>query len=202
MPSGFAGQNRFFLPPPVGRVTTLFPLALQAFLFGWRHCLCLCVLLSSLQAHAAEPVSQTVAMRTALALKAPIEQGLLEVEAVDRYIVIRIPEKAAFAPEATTLRPAYLPVLATVRAALKKMDAVFTVAGYTDDVAINTARYRSNWEFAASRASAVLVELLKTSEISPDRMTLVSYGGTRALVANTSVENRERNRRIEIIIQQ
>lgn len=141
-------------------------------------------------------------MRLALALKAPIEQGLLEVEAVDRYIVIRIPEKNAFVPEAATLRPAYLPVLATLRLALKNLNAAFTVAGYTDDVAINTTKYRSNWEFAAGRASAVLVELLKTSELLPERFTLVSYGSTRPLVVNSSNENRERNRRVEIVVQQ
>lgn len=171
-----------------------------------RAWLCCCLMFPGLSAsaNAAEPETHaaSLAMRTALALKAPIEQGLLEVEAVDRYIVIRIPEKAAFAPEATTLRPAYLPVLATVRGALKNVDAVFTVAGYTDDVVIDTPRYRSNWEFAASRASAVLVELLKTRELAPDRLTLVSYGATRALMPNTSVENRQRNRRVEIVIQQ
>lgn len=167
-------------------------------------CVCLLLAVLSMDAYAAEPAaaSSSLAMRTALALKAPIEQGLLEVEAVDRYIVIRLPEKAAFAPEATTLRQTYLPVVATVREALKNVDAVFTVAGYTDDVVIDTPRYRSNWEFAASRASAVLVELLKTAELAPDRFTLVSYGATRALMPNTTGENRQRNRRVEIIIQQ
>lgn len=151
---------------------------------------------------AAPPTTSTAAMRLALALKAPIEQGLLEVEAVDRYIVIRIPEKNAFPPASTTLRPAYLPVLTTVRAALKTMNAVFTVAGHTDDVAISTAKYRSNWEFAAGRASAIIVELLKTSVLAPERFTLVSYGATRPRVDNANAENRARNRRVEIVIQQ
>lgn len=151
---------------------------------------------------AAPPTTSTAAMRLALALKAPIEQGLLEVEAVDRYIVIRILEKNAFPPASTTLRPAYLPVLTTVRAALKTMNAVFTVAGHTDDVAISTAKYRSNWEFAAGRASAIIVELLKTSVLAPERFTLVSYGATRPRVDNANAENRARNRRVEIVIQQ
>lgn len=146
--------------------------------------------------------SSNTAMRLAIELKAPIEQGLLEVEAVDRYILIRILEKNAFAPDAATLRPAYLPVLATLRTALKNQSGDYTVAGYTDDVAINTAKYRSNWEFAAARASAVIVELLKTAELPPGRFTLVSYGATRPLLLNTNAENRARNRRVEIVIQQ
>lgn len=153
-------------------------------------------------AHVSSPTTSNAAMRLALALKAPIEQGLLEVEVVDQYIVIRIPEKDAFPPASTTLRPAYLPVLTTVRAALKPMHAVFTVAGHTDDVAISTAKYRSNWEFAAGRASAIIVELLKTSELAPERFTLVSYGATRPRVDNANAENRAHNRRVEIVIQQ
>lgn len=161
-------------------------------------------LFSTPEFHCATPTPQSSdnAMRLALVLKAPIEQGLLEVEAVDRYILIRIVEKNAFAPDAATLRPAYMPVIAGLRAALKSVPGVMTVAGYTDDVPINSPRYRSNWDFAAARAGAVIYELLKTSEISADRFTLVSYGATRPLVPNTSAENRARNRRVEIVIQQ
>lgn len=161
-----------------------------------------CVVTAAEAPQVAPPATATAAMRLALALKAPIEQGLLEVEAVDQYIVIRIPEKDAFSPASTTLRPAYMSVLTTVRAALKPMHAVFTVAGHTDDVAISTAKYRSNWEFAAGRASAIIVELLKTSALAPERFTLVSYGATRPRVDNANAENRARNRRVEIVIQQ
>lgn len=152
----------------------------------------------------ATPSSQSSdsAMRLALALKAPIEQGLVEVEAVDRYIVIRLLEKDTFAPEAATLRPASLAVMASLRAALKQVSGSFTVAGYTDDVAISTPQYRSNWAFAAARSSTVIFELLKTGELAPERFTLVSYGATRPLLPNTSAENRARNRRVEIVIQQ
>lgn len=162
----------------------------------------LCSLLITLLSQLAWAGDDTQAMRLALSLKAPIEQGLLEVEAVDRYIVIRMVEKDAFAAEAATLRPAYLPVLATIRVALKNVEGNITVAGYTDDVLVSTPKYRSNWEFAAARASTVLTELLKTAELKPDRFTLVSYGATRPLVANDSAENRARNRRVEIVIQQ
>lgn len=185
-------------PTTVERGTRLFVLMLWLVL----------VLLPASVVHAAEPTqvatpsTSNAAMRLALALKAPIEQGLLEVEAVDRYIVIRLPEKDAFPPASTTLRPAYLPVLTTVRTALKPMNAVFTVAGHTDDVAISTAKYRSNWEFAAGRASAIIVELLKTSELAPERFTLVSYGATRPRMDNANAENRAHNRRVEIVIQQ
>lgn len=161
-----------------------------------------CIVQAADSPQVSSSTTSTAAMRLALALKAPIEQGMLEVEAVDHYIVIRIPEKDAFPPASTTLRPAYLPVLTTVRAALKPMNAVFTVAGHTDDVAISTAKYRSNWEFAAGRSSTIIVELLKTSELAPERFTLVSYGATRPRVDNANAENRAHNRRVEIVIQQ
>ncbi|CBL46169.1 Hypothetical protein HDN1F_25860 [gamma proteobacterium HdN1] len=158
------------------------------------------VVLAFGSAHAC--ADQQVAVRVALALKAPIERGLVEVEAVGRYIVIRIPEATCFPTNAATLRPQCLPVLVTIRSALQGLEkARYTVAGHSDDVPINTARYSSNWEFAAARAGAVLVELLKATGFSADHFTLASYGPTRPLVANTSADNRARNRRVEVVVE-
>ena len=61
---------------------------------------------------------------------------------------------------------------------------------------------RSNWELAASRAAAVLLELTAGGVADPARYQVVGYGQTRPLVANDTAQNRARNRRVEIVIDQ
>jgi chemotaxis protein MotB len=77
------------------------------------------------------------------------------------------------------------------------------VTGYTDDVPIGESlrlRFGSNWDLSASRASAAVVFLEKEGGVDAARLMAVGRGETRPLVPNDSLENRARNRRIEIVI--
>ncbi|MCC9622577.1 flagellar motor protein MotB [Thalassospira sp. MA62] len=79
------------------------------------------------------------------------------------------------------------------------------IAGHTDDSAINTPEFPTNWELAAGRAIAV-VRFLGALDVDPksNRMRAISYGDTRPKLPNRDdfgdpiPENREANRRIEI----
>ena len=78
------------------------------------------------------------------------------------------------------------------------MDTNFIVSGHTDNVPIESTRYRSNWELSAARAVSVAHILLQNDVISVDRFKIEGYADTRALVANNSEQNRAKNRRVEI----
>jgi hypothetical protein len=74
------------------------------------------------------------------------------------------------------------------------------VQGHTDDVAIRgalAARYPTNWELAAARAARV-VRALEAAGVPPARLSAVSLGQHRPIVAGDSPEARAENRRIEI----
>lgn len=136
------------------------------------------------------------------ALHAQIMAGEVELETSGRKIIIRIREKGSFASGSADLKPSYQDVMHEVRAVLALKPGSILVQGHTDDVPINTARFRSNWELSAARAVSVAHELLQGGVLSASRFEVSGKAATSPLVANTNAESRARNRRVEITIEQ
>ena len=74
------------------------------------------------------------------------------------------------------------------------------IRGHTDDRDIETAQFPSNWELSAVRATTVLRFFIQQG-IDPERMTATGYADFLPLVANTTPENRARNRRVEFVLE-
>lgn len=134
------------------------------------------------------------------ALQTEIEEGLIVVESQFSRIVIRIREKGSFPSGDARLNPGFIPILGKIHDVLLETDGRIAVAGHTDNVPINTARYRSNWELSTSRATSVVHELLAPEKMDAERFVLEGYADTRPLVPNDSAANRAKNRRVEIIV--
>jgi chemotaxis protein MotB len=134
------------------------------------------------------------------ALDKEIKQGLIQVETDMNRIVIRIREKGSFQSGDAKLNRGFLPILAKIHNVLAETNGKIAVAGHTDNIPINTPRYRSNWELSTSRATSVVHELLAGGVMPPDRFVLEGYADTQPLVPNDTSENRARNRRVEIIV--
>jgi chemotaxis protein MotB len=81
----------------------------------------------------------------------------------------------------------------------KDLDLVILIQGYTDDVPIRSARYRSNWELASARAMEVVKYLIEKG-IPPSRVGASSFGEFHPVDPNLTTEARRLNRRIEIKI--
>ena len=133
-------------------------------------------------------------------MKTEIEEGLIEVENQQNRIVIRIREKGSFPSGDATLNPAFVPILKTIHDVLINTDGLIAVAGHTDNIPIQTARYRSNWELSTSRATSVVHELLSYQQMPAERFVLEGYADTRPLLPNDSAANRAQNRRVEIVV--
>ncbi len=73
------------------------------------------------------------------------------------------------------------------------------VAGHTDNVPINTARFQSNWELSSARAAAV-VKLLAAHGVDPTRMSAVGYGEFRPVAGNSTATGRAANRRVVLMV--
>ncbi|HET6803886.1 MAG TPA: flagellar motor protein MotD, partial [Frateuria sp.] len=73
------------------------------------------------------------------------------------------------------------------------------IEGYTDDKPINTAVYPSNWELSAARAASV-ARLFADQGVSPNRMGIIGWGEFRPAADNATVEGRNRNRRVLVVI--
>lgn len=73
------------------------------------------------------------------------------------------------------------------------------VEGFTDDVPISTALYPSNWELSAARAASV-ARLFALSGVAADRLGIVGWGEVRPLADNATVEGRNQNRRVLVVV--
>ncbi len=73
------------------------------------------------------------------------------------------------------------------------------VEGHTDNTPISTARFPSNWELSAARASRV-VRLFNDHAVASVRLVAAGYGDTRNISPNTTPEGRAQNRRITVMI--
>ena len=96
-------------------------------------------------------------------------------------------------------------LLADAQSALKRIADLIAlqrhyqiiVSGHTDDIAIRTPRFPSNWELSAARAASV-AKFLASHGVAPKRLIIQGKSEFHPLVANTSDENRNANRRVEI----
>jgi chemotaxis protein MotB len=75
------------------------------------------------------------------------------------------------------------------------------VEGHTDDGAINSTKYRNNWDLSAARAATVVNYLEQGHGIDPGRLVAAGLGSSHPVVSNDTPDNRELNRRIEIVLE-
>ncbi|WP_368204539.1 flagellar motor protein MotB [Aeromonas sp. s5] len=147
---------------------------------------------------------QSNALAKALAdqMKAQIQDGAIEIEALGQQIIIRIREKAAFPAGSAFLQPQFWPVVRKVAALLKDVPGEITISGHTDNVATEDELFQSNWELSSQRAVAVAHQMIKVPGFDGSRLVVQGMADTQPLVPNTTLENRRMNRRVEISIMQ
>lgn len=74
------------------------------------------------------------------------------------------------------------------------------ISGHADDRPIYNEDYTSNWELSVIRAINFMALILENEEFSPGLFSAKGFGEHQPLVPNTSEENREKNRRVEVLI--
>lgn len=99
-----------------------------------------------------------------------------------------------------TLNPAGHRLLAQLARAIKQVPDAVRVEGHTDNVPIRTKQFPSNWELSVARAVNVVKYFAEVGKVDPRRLSAVGYGESRPLVANTTPANRQKNRRVEILL--
>jgi outer membrane protein OmpA-like peptidoglycan-associated protein len=107
---------------------------------------------------------------------------------VDIYGILFDVDKADIKPESK-------PTLDQVADLLKGDPALkLEVSGHTD----NSGGRSHNMALSRRRAAAVVAALLKDYGIAADRLTARGYGDTRPVAPNDSVDNKAKNRRVEL----
>jgi chemotaxis protein MotB len=141
------------------------------------------------------------ALELANDLKEQIVAGEIEIETDGNKIIIRIREKGSFKSGSHIMNDDYYDVMDDIRTVLLQKPGKIQVQGHTDNIPISSSRYRSNWELSSSRAVSV-AEALMDGDVNPRRFEVSGFSDTQPLVSNSTVTNRARNRRVEIVIRQ
>lgn len=135
-------------------------------------------------------------------LKEEIDADMIEVEGHDNNITIRIRDRGSFPPGTAELTEDFTEILEIIAQEISKTSGDLIVAGHTDDIPINSARFRSNWALSSARAVAVTHELIYQDNMDESRFSIQAFADSKPIVENDSVQNRAVNRRVEIIISQ
>jgi chemotaxis protein MotB len=130
---------------------------------------------------------------------AEIASGRVAVDLDARGVVVSIRETGSFVTGSADLPPAAADIVRRLADRLRANRNALRVEGHTDDVPIDTQRYKSNWDLSTARATRVVAEFLAAG-IAASRLSAAGYAEFHPRVANDSPENRGRNRRVDIVI--
>ncbi len=133
------------------------------------------------------------------ALQGLIDKGLVHVRQTANSLEVEIKTDILFPSGVAKVQPTALPVLNTVAGILKPFPNAIRVEGHTDNRPIATLAFPSNWELSAARAANV-VELFAKAGVDPLRMQVLGLGEFRPSVKNDTVEGRNTNRRVVIVV--
>jgi chemotaxis protein MotB len=91
-------------------------------------------------------------------------------------------------------------VLKKLGAILLRADAFARVEGHTDSTPIHSVKYPSNWELSMSRATNIVRWFADKGGVAPERFSSAGYADTRPQAPDDNQENRDANRRVEIVL--
>ncbi len=135
----------------------------------------------------------------------------LKVSIRNNRMVISLPGDVLFASGQDKLRNEGIEVLDQVAQVIRADSALnarfFQVAGHTDNVALKGGQFRDNWGLSAMRARQVLVYLVSPTDakgggggLKPTHLHAAGYGETDPMGPNDTVEQRQANRRVELVL--
>ncbi len=115
-------------------------------------------------------------------------------------IDIQLPDALLFSSGKAELQPGAKILLKKLVPELVAFQGDIIVEGHTDDLPPGSrSLYRSNWELSVARSFSV-IHFLTEAGVDPVKISARGYGSYRQRVPNISTENREMNRRIEIVL--
>jgi chemotaxis protein MotB len=125
----------------------------------------------------------------------------LNVYQKDGKVYVSLSEKLLFKSGSDVVDPKGKEALTSLATVLNNSDD-FTVAieGHTDDVPIQTTRFKDNWDLSTARASSIVRILTIDNGFDATRITASGRSEFHPLNPNSTKEERAENRRTEIIL--
>ncbi len=135
-------------------------------------------------------------------LKNEINDKQVKVEMLEKGLVITFVAEVLFDSGKDVLKKDSLEKLDKVADVLKTTVADLDVGieGHTDNDPIKYSGWKSNWELSVHRSLSVVHYLIDQENVAPERLSATGRGEFHPVITNDSKENKQKNRRVEIII--
>jgi type VI secretion system protein ImpK len=137
--------------------------------------------------------------RIRAALAAEILAGKVSADQNATSIYIRIANLVLFPSGEAKVTSTFNPIAAKIAKSLDREPGAIRIDGYSDTDPIKTVTFPSNWELSEARAKSV-AGVLKADLSKPERVTVFGKGSDNPVAPNDTVENKAKNRRVEISI--
>jgi chemotaxis protein MotB len=128
-----------------------------------------------------------------------IDAGSVEVKVRNGNMLVAMSSDVLFPPGGTKLKAEAVEAIKQLAGTIATLKGRrFQVVGHSDATPINTARFPSNWELSTQRAIEV-VKVMIEAGVPPEMLAASGSAEFDPLVTNDSPENKEMNRRIEVV---
>jgi chemotaxis protein MotB len=114
-------------------------------------------------------------------------------------VLVSLSDKLIFKSGQVEINKEAYPLINKIAKAIKDVPNFIRVEGHTDNKAIvSGGKYSSNWELSTARAISMTMYLIEQKKILPSRLSIAGYGEHKPVLPNDSIQNRRRNRRVDI----
>jgi chemotaxis protein MotB len=133
----------------------------------------------------------------------------LNVTTRNNRMVIQLPGDVLFDSSRETLKKEGQDILLKVAEVIRADSGLaarsFQVAGHTDSAPLSGGRFKDNWGLSVMRAREVLTFLIQPADkggggLNPSKWSAAGYGDTDPVKPNDTPENKQANRRCELVI--
>lgn len=131
------------------------------------------------------------------------QQGLIDdiqLRESEGTVEMEINESVLFPLGSAELSKSGISVLTRLSELLNSHDGTIAVEGHTDNLPIKTILFPSNWELSGARASSVARHFI-SGGVDSHRVRIVGYADTQPLASNATPGDRQRNRRVNIVLE-
>ncbi|MCB0362910.1 MAG: OmpA family protein, partial [Bdellovibrionales bacterium] len=133
-------------------------------------------------------------------LKGEGKNLIQDVVAVESGVRISLNAHALFARDSVKFRREALTPLDTLCQYLSLTKRKLIIESHTEKDSLRNHSFPSQWEFAASRATAFVRFLIQRYNYPPQQLAAVSYGSERPLFAEDQSDNSKKNQRLDILV--
>lgn len=119
----------------------------------------------------------------------------------ERGIAITLNDLFLFDLGKADLKADAFPVLEKMASLFPTLNTKISIEGHTDNLPIATGSvYKDNWRLSSERSLSVLRYFTETAKLPAAMFKSIAYADTTPVAPNDSVANRQKNRRVEIIV--